>query len=205
MTATKPSKSVRKPSASPAAAPKRRRGRPPKFGRPSQMIALTLPDEVLEALRSMHPDPGWAIVQLVEANLQGGAQPRRPATVDVAQLAHLPGRRALIVVRAEAFSSLEGVSTIPLSDGRAFLAFDTAGGIAALELAILDRLDALPSKSGERTTLARMREIVRAWRRDRTLTFRTKSILVAESTTHDERRPPLGQLQTVPDSGPVKD
>ena len=45
------------------------RGRPPKFGRPSQVVALTLPQDVLHALRTVHRDLGWAIVRLVESSL----------------------------------------------------------------------------------------------------------------------------------------
>ena len=43
-----------------------RRGRPSKFGRPSQVVALTLPEDVLRGLRKVHSDVGWAIVSLLE-------------------------------------------------------------------------------------------------------------------------------------------
>lgn len=171
-----------------------RRGRPHKFGRPSQVVALTLPDDVLDALRRMHPDPGWAIVQLVEPLTQSGRQPVKRAPV-VAELAHLPGRRALIVVQPQLFSRLTGVSTIPLSDGRAFLAFDQAGGIADLEVAVLDRIEELGASSEERKHLLAVRDIVRNWRRDPCLVFHTKSIIVVEGGAGAERRP-LARLET---------
>ncbi|MFN8057966.1 MAG: hypothetical protein U0Q12_02290 [Vicinamibacterales bacterium] len=60
-------------------------------------------------------------MQLVEANLQV-ALSRDGRRRSMSPAGDLPGRRALIVVRAEAFFEPEGVSTIPLSDGRAFLA-----------------------------------------------------------------------------------
>ncbi len=166
-----------------------RRGRPPKFGRPSQVVALTLPEEVLDALRMLHQDPGWAIVQLVEPILSDRAHGRRPtAPAAIAELVHLPGRRALIVVQPQVFTRLDGVSTIPLSDGRAFLAFDHAGGLGDLEVAILDQLEVAPTRSAERTQLMQVRDIVRAWRRDPRLVFRTKSIIVAEGIVGVERR-----------------
>lgn len=174
-----------------------RRGRPPKFGRPSQLVALTLPEEVLDALGTLHRDPGWAIVQLVEPILRDSPNrrpPRPPAAL--VELVHLPGRRSLIVVQPQAFTPLRGVSTIPLADGRAFLAFDHAGGIADLEVAILDQLEVTPARSPERKRLMRVRDIVRAWRHHPGLVFRTRSIIVVEGVGAVARRP-LATLETV--------
>jgi len=173
-----------------------RRGRPPKFGRPSQVVALTLPEEVLDALRTLHQDPGWAIVQLVEPILSAGARRRRPkGPAALAELVHLPGRRALIVVQPQVFTRLGGVSTIPLADGRAFLAFDHAGGLADLEVAILDQLEVAPARSVERTQLMQVRDILRAWRRNPGLVFRTKSIIVVEGAGGERR--PLATLEAL--------
>lgn len=174
------------------AAPPRpvRRGRPPKFGRPSQVVALTLPEEVLDALRTLHRDPGWAIVRLVEPILSDGSHRRRPkGPAALMELVHLPGRRALIVVQPPIFTRLRGVATIPLADGRAFLAFDHAGGLADLEVAILDELEVTPARSAKRTQLMQVRDIVRAWRRNPGLVFRTKSIIMVEGIGGGERRP----------------
>ena len=166
------------------------RGRPPKFGRPSQVVALTLPQEVLDALRTIHRDLGWAIVRLVEPILSDGGQRRRPpGPAPLAELVHLPGRRALNVVQPEVFTPLRGVSHIQLADGRAFLAFDRAGGLADLEVAILDPLELVPPKSAERGPLLQLRDIVRGWRRDPGLAFRAKSIIVAEGVGGADRRP----------------
>jgi hypothetical protein len=98
--ATPPAQAMRRrtppPSASGAARASGRRGRPSKFGRPSQVVALTLPQEVLAALRSIHRDPAWAIVQLVERLLaQGGPSRRQPAPAPVVELVHLPRSRAM--------------------------------------------------------------------------------------------------------------
>jgi hypothetical protein len=101
---------------------------------------------------------------------------------------HLPGRRGLIVVEPQAFKGLRGVSTIPLADGRAFLAFDGAGGLADLEVAILDALEVAPPASENHAQLTQLREVVRAWRRDKRLAFRTKSIIVVELLGAGDRR-----------------
>lgn len=167
-----------------------RRGRPQKFGRPAQAVGLTLPEEVLDVLKTLHTDPGWAIVQLVERIRSNSPHRRRPMSpVALAELVHLPGRHALIVVQPKIFRQLRGVSTIPLADGRAFLAFDHPGGLAELEVAILDRLEVAAPKSAERTHLVQVRDIVRGWRRDSGLVFRTKSIIVVEGLRGAERGP----------------
>jgi hypothetical protein len=161
------------------------------------VVALTLPKEALDALGTVHPDPGWAIVQLVEPILRDGPSRRRPRPpAALVELVRLPGRRSLIVVQPQAFTPLRGVSTIPLADGRAFLAFDHAGGIADLEVAILDQLEVAPARSLERKRLTRLRDIVRAWRHDPGLVFRTKSIIVVEGAGAGAGRP-LATLETV--------
>lgn len=140
----------------------------------------------------MNADLAWAIVQLAEPfRANGGHSPEPVARADVpAELAFLPGRRALIVVQEELFRHLPGVSTIPLADGRAFLAFDGSAGIAGLEVAILDRIDSLAARSPEREALTQLRELVRGWRRDETLRFTTKSIILVEGA----RDRPVRQL-----------
>jgi hypothetical protein len=171
-----------------------RRGRPPKFGRPSQLVALTLPQDVLHRLRTVHQDPAWAIVQLVESMFRTHGAPR-PSKVPtaIAELVHLPGKRGLIVVQPKVLARLRGVSTIPLADGRAFLAFDSAAGLADLEVALLDRLEATATSSADHARLRQVLEAVRGWRRDRNLVFRTKSIIVMESAARAEQGS-LGRL-----------
>ena len=165
------------------------RGRPPKFGRPSQVVALTLPQDVLHALRTVHRDLGWAIVRLVESSLGANAASRTSGPQPLAELAHLPGKRALIVVQPHACKGLRGVSTIPLADGRAFLALDQPGGLADLEVAIVDTLEATPRHSRQSAELMQVRDIVRVWRRDPGLAVRSKNIIVIDSSARAERRP----------------
>jgi hypothetical protein len=57
----------------------RGRGRPPKFGRPAQLVAITLPTDVVQALRAHDPDLARAIVGLVEQRRRG-ARRRRPTS-----------------------------------------------------------------------------------------------------------------------------
>ena len=41
-----------------------KRGRPPKFGCRAQVVALTLPRDVVDGLRRIDGDLGWAVVRL---------------------------------------------------------------------------------------------------------------------------------------------
>jgi len=176
-------RSRREPSAHPRPARFARRGRPPKFGRPSQLVAMTLPEDVLNSLRTIHQDPAWAIVQLVESRLRNRTTERQStAASTTAELVHLPGKRGLIVVQDNVFGRIPGISMIPLADGRSFLAFDEPARLADLEVAIIDKLALIPSSTVEHARLTRILETVRGWRRDRRLVFRSKSIIVVEAS-----------------------
>jgi hypothetical protein len=153
-----------------------RRGRPPKFGRPAQLVTLTLPDDVVARLREMGPDLGWAIVKLCE---RASKQERRAVARPIADLVQLPGRRALILVQPEVFRNIPGVAVIPLADGRAFLALEPGRGVAELEIAVLDRSEAADIPDVEREALVSLRGLLRKWRQDG-IRFHTRSIIVAE-------------------------
>jgi hypothetical protein len=153
--------------------PSRKRGRPQKFGRAAQLISLTLPADVLEWLTAMDDDIGWAIVKLHER-----ATKPRASDCDVAQLVRFPGDRALIMVRATLFKDMPGVSLIPLSDGRAFLALEHGKGVADLELIVLDRLDDKKIDASERAALNKLRQLLKQWRQEG-VRFESRSIVVA--------------------------
>ena len=152
-------------------------GRPPKYGRPARLVSLTLPEDVLEWLTTIHPDPAWAIVKLYKrVSKRSKVQPTVRPT---AELVQLPNKRALIVVKPEYFRSIEGISLIPLSDGRALLALPEGRGIADLELALVDRLGEDGLSHDHRRELEQLRGQLREWRHTTGLTFRSKSIIVA--------------------------
>src|SRR5262245_49362944 len=95
-----------------------RRGRPLKFGRPAQVVTLTLPDDVVAWLSEVDDDLAWALVKLFDRARKAAVSRR----VEVAGLFQIPDHRALILVQPAHFRNLAGVSLIPLADGRAFLA-----------------------------------------------------------------------------------
>lgn len=170
-------------------APRTRRGRPSKFGRPSRVVAMTLPDDVIRALGDVDRDAGWAIVKLLEGS-QAAAATMPPAAHPDVELVAVGGRRSLIVINRVTIPTLPGVNLLPLSDTRAFLAFDPGRGLSDLELAIIDRL-ADPAVNGrERDGLERMRSQLAAWRHDRSLAFHTRAIVVVERIRR--AAPPVG-------------
>lgn len=161
-----------------------RRGRPPKFGRPAQLITLTLPHDVVAWLKGVHPDPAWAVVKLHE---QATRRERRP--VPLADLVQLPHRRALIMVNTEALKRLPGAAIIPLSDGRGILALEPDKGVADLELAVIDRLDDQAVEKSEREALQALRDRLREWRRQG-VRFESRAIIIANRLGQASAEPP---------------
>jgi len=163
-----------------------KRGRPQKFGRPSQVVALTLPEDVIRGLRKVHSDVGWAIVALFEKSPARAAL-EREALPDV-ELVTVADRRSLIVVNRGVFRHLSGVSIVPLHGDRAFLALEQGRGMTDLELAVIDSLDDRTVEPRERKALQSLRTQLKKWRHDRTLRFHAKSIIVAERLSRSPSR-----------------
>jgi hypothetical protein len=154
-------------------------GRPRKFGRASRAVALTLPENVIAWLKSIHSDPAWAIVSLFE----GANNPNRtrmPGDAAEAELVQLSRRRSLIVVNPGLLRRVNGVTLLPLADGRALIALEPGKSAADLELAIMDRLEQVSTGSQEEAELTRLRLCLRRWRGLDGMTFRTRTIIVVE-------------------------
>ena len=95
-----------------------RRGRPPKFTRPSRTITVTLPEDVLTSLAELDTDMGRAIVRLTMTASNGSSS----RGVEVATF----GSRAVIVVPpTKLLKQLPRVELVPLADGRALISIDT--------------------------------------------------------------------------------
>jgi hypothetical protein len=170
--------------------PWKQRGRPLKFGRPARLLALTLPHDVVAALRRIHPDPAWAIVSLYEKVAK--SQRRVPSTRQPAiELAQLSPQSALIVVDPRVLRSAPGMSVVPVASGRAFLAFEEGRGLADLELGILEQLQDPKTSVATRKELRALQRQVRDWRRGRGFRFSKRSIILVERTrAHRPKRTP---------------
>jgi hypothetical protein len=159
---------------------RRKRGRPPKFGRPGKVVAITLPEEVVSGLRKLHSDLAWAIVTLFNKTASAAAlkRPRR----NEAELVAVGGTRALIVVPRRLFTELNlpGVNILPLHDDRAFLALQPGRGMSDLELTVRDVLTSSAIGRRKAVALRRLLTKLRAWRRDTTLRCEARAIIVLE-------------------------
>lgn len=153
-----------------------RRGRPLKFGRPSRLLTLTLPADVVDSLTTLDRDVAWAIVKLCERARRPGGRP----SGGVANLARISGGRALILVDPAAFQRLPGVSVLTMADGRGLLALDANRGAADLEVAVTDRLEQGRLSPTERHGLTVFRGLLRQWRAEG-IEFVTRSIIVAQN------------------------
>jgi hypothetical protein len=164
-----------------------KRGRPPKFGRRGQVVAITLPAEVVRGLRRINADLAWAIVQLFERGANGfGGEPRSPRPDS--ELVSVANGRSLIVVNRDVLKRLPGVTVIPLHDDRAFLALDRDASIADLELAVVERLADRSISARERQALSELRAHVHRWRHDPTLHSDMRSIIVLEQVRGARKR-----------------
>lgn len=153
-----------------------RRGRPPKYGQPSRVVAVTLPTETIAALRAIHADLGWAIVTLAEQTQRAKSPTVLQRNAELVEIGH---DRALIVVDPATVRALAGVRIVPISDHQAFLALESGRGMADLELAVVDRLERQSRLSArERTALSGMLAQLRKWRRNSRLSFEMRSIIL---------------------------
>jgi hypothetical protein len=158
----------------------KKRGRPPKFGSPGQVIAITLPQGVIRGLKRIHSDPAWAIVRLFQKRSEHA--PAQHASSADSELVSVANGKSLIVVNRDVFKELPGISMIPLHGDRAFLALDPEAGVADLELAIVDRMASRGISARERAALVELRTHLHRWRRDPGLRCRIRSIIVVERT-----------------------
>jgi hypothetical protein len=138
------------------------------------VVALTLPQEVIQTLQASHSDLGWAIVKLVEKTRQSASRPPSPD----AQLVEVGAGASLIVVNPSVIQDVPAVRMIPLSDHEAFLALAPGRGMADLEIAVIDQLERLQPNTPQRRAAEGLRNQLKAWRRDRRLTFESRSIVL---------------------------
>lgn len=162
-----------------------RRGRPPKFGRPARLVAVTLPNDVVEELVRIDPDVGRAIVRMHdETRHHENRAPRQEPPG--AELIDVGGGRGLIVVYPALVRDLSGVAAIPFGEDRAFLALEPHRTMADLELSVLDALERRSADGGRSRALSAFRKQLREWRTNASISLEPRAIIVA-------RRHPAGR------------
>lgn len=151
-----------------------RRGRPRKFTAPARPVTFTLPERVLDALGTLDPDLGRAIVRLAQPLLAEGRHPP-------AELATF-GRHSVIVVNpSPTLEKRTGVELIHLPDGRALISFDRSKTIPGLELLIADALEdpALPKE--DRDVFEAVAGILKSARRSDNVELLQRHVIVLET------------------------
>lgn len=156
------------------------RGRPLKFGRPARSVTVTLPEDVVAALRARDRDLGRAIVGLLPGSTQG-PQAAPPVVL------HQTGRRAVIVVRPiDAIRRLRGVELVSLGDpDRALIAFTGGQTISAFELQVQDLLEGPQLPPDQAAVVTQLATLLRQARRTAGRSLSEATIVVME----DARRP----------------
>lgn len=167
----------------------RRRGRPPKYGRPARLVAVTLPHDVVDWLASVDPDVGRAIVELHDRTTRRDPRARRPEPPG-AELVDVGEGRSLIVVDPKMVRGLAGVAAIPFGEGRSFLALEPFWTMADLELSLVDALDRGVADAARRAALVQFRDQLREWRKDRSVVLEPRAIIVAGR--RPKARTPMG-------------
>ena len=150
-------------------------GRPRKYGRAARAVTVTLPEDVLHRLASVHTDLGRAIVALAERNGHDRARPPRPA-----EIATYGKHGIILVTPAKSLKRLSGVQLVPLDNGRALISLDHEYSIAQLELDIRDALESRSVAPAERAVLETIGRILRETRRSREFTANPRTIIVIE-------------------------
>ena len=138
-------------------------GRPPKYGRPSRAVTLTLPEDVLASLGAVDVDLGRAIVKLAE---RSNGKPRVRSTSS-AELATYGNHAVIIVNPAKALKQLPGVQLVPVASGRALISLDPSYSIPHLELSVRDAIEGGEMSDAERKTLEAIAGILQQARRSR--------------------------------------
>jgi hypothetical protein len=150
-------------------------GRPPKYGRPSRAVTVTLPEDVLARLGVVDADLGRAIVTLVERT------GRRVRAVRPAEIARYGSHAVIIVTPAKALKRIAGVQLVPIGNGRALISLEHPNSIPQLELGMRDAIEQGEASDGDRQTLEAIADILRQTRRSRGVVLQERTIIVLES------------------------
>jgi hypothetical protein len=156
-----------------------RRGRPPKYGRPSRAVTLTLPEDVIAALARLDEDLGRAVVRIAQP-LVADVVPHAPA-----ELSNYGDSAVILTRRLPSLSRIPGVTLVPLPDGRALISLDGTMSVSDFELKLRDMVDdASPLDPAEKSALEAIARILKAARSTKGLAVHERSIIVLQSTNH---------------------
>lgn len=120
-------------------------GRPRKYAEPSSPVTLTLPHNTLDRLRLIDEDCAQAIVKLTNSAME---QKRLASqSVEIVKMADNTG--LIVIGHCPPLKRIPFLELIEVAPGRFLLALKDGEPFSALEIAIQDVLDDLPSKTGK--------------------------------------------------------
>ena len=154
-----------------ARTPSGRRGRPRKFRQPSRAVTLTLPEDVIDVLRSIDTDLSRAVASAV---MRLSEAPRLPAEI----ASYGPDRSVIVVPHSRTLESWTGAELLPLRDGRALLAFGGGLTVPEFELRLSDALADPALDDEDRTVFDAIARILRVARREERAAVQQRSIIV---------------------------
>lgn len=152
-----------------------RRGRPRKFVRPARPITVTLPEDVIDALRGIDGDIARAIVRLTEPHLDKRARPS-------AELRSFGSRSVILVPPSSQLGARTGVELVPLPDGRALIAFDERLTPAQIERRVAEAMAGDQLDARDRELFESLGALLRGVRQSSSLLIREKRIIVVQRT-----------------------
>jgi hypothetical protein len=135
-----------------------KKGRPPKFQEPRRPITVTLPENTLAQLATIHPDRAQAIVKLAEA-----AMPRDARTHKRVELVEvMPGLGIILVGSSRYLQKIKWLRLVELAPTRFLLIIPSGTAVDSLEVAIIDLLENLePHEEWEKSMLQELRDLMR--------------------------------------------
>lgn len=168
-----------------------RRGRPRKFNRPARTVSVTLPEDVIAALRAVDPDLSRAIVHAV-LPVVSTRSPKKSAELTTF------GNRGLILVRRSRALQQMGVELLPLPDGNALITLNEAMSTAELELRLHDALENAGISDDDRVLIAELLQILRTARRDRSVALHERRVILLQ--WQSSNRAVAGDARAAPES-----
>lgn len=144
--------------------PRRKRGRPLKFGRPARAVTVTLPLDVIDKLRTIHPDLSRAVVDLVEQQWRG-EDPHQVCLREVS-----PGQHLILVPYLVTLTQVAGVRLFPISSGRYLIVIPARGRTHDLELSLRDMLEAGTVPTHEKSAVEDLVRLLARYRRQLSIT-----------------------------------
>jgi hypothetical protein len=162
--------------------PKHGPGRPPKYGRPSRAVTVTLPEDTLSRLSAIDADVGRAIVRLTERHDKA-----RTRIAPAAELARYGNHAVIVVSPVKSLKRLPGVQLVPVGDGRALISLEHTHSVPQLELGVRDAIESGSMSERERPTLEAIAGILQHVRHSRGISLEERTIIVLASKRHRRR------------------